>query len=69
MKVPRNYLYAAGGGIVAAIAAYLGFRSSAAAIDDTPVPAAVAGQVTSGQRSLIIDDNILSPTFGQVLTQ
>lgn len=69
MKLPRKYLYAAGGGLVAAIAAYFCFRSSSN--DDTTAtsPAAVPGQVTSGQRALIIDTNVLSPTFGQVLPQ
>lgn len=71
MKVPRKYLYAAGGGIVAAIAAYLCFRTTSSSDDGTTAtsPAAVPGQVTSGQRALIIDTNVLSPTFGQVISQ
>lgn len=63
MKIPRKYIYAAGGGIAAAIAAYLCFRSSTA--DAAEAPPAVAGQVTSGQKALTIDTNVLSPTFGE----
>lgn len=62
MKVPRKFIYAGGGGIVAAILAYICFRSSDA--DAAPLPAAVQGQITSGQKALTIDTNVLSPTFG-----
>ena len=65
MKVSCKFLYAVGGGIAAAIAAYLCFRSSPAdAAEPGPV---VPGQITSGQRSLVIDTNVNSPTFGQVI--
>lgn len=62
MRVPRKYLYASGGGILAAVLAYLCLRSSDA--DAAPAPPAVTGQITSGQKALTIDDNVLSPTFG-----
>lgn len=63
MKLPRKFIYAGGGGIVAAILAYLCFRSSDA--EAAEAPPAVAGQVSSGQKALTIDTNVLSPTFGQ----
>lgn len=63
MKVPRKVLYAGGGGIVAAILAYFCFRSSDAS--PASAPPAVTGQVTSGQKTLTIDTNVLSPTSGQ----
>jgi hypothetical protein len=43
------------------VALLIWWRSRASA---ATAPAAVAGVVTSGSRSVVIDTNVLSPTFG-----
>lgn len=54
----KKVLYViAGAGVL-----YLIFRSRPAAAATSPP--AVAGTVTSGSQSVVIDDNVLSPTFG-----
>jgi len=54
----RKRLYVA---IGAGVAVWLLLRKKAAAAAAPPV---VAGDVISGSQSLIIDTNVLSPTFG-----
>lgn len=46
------------------VALLVWWRSSAQAAAAPPV---VAGVVSSGSRTVVIDTNVLSPTFGQVI--
>jgi hypothetical protein len=61
--VKRKYLYAAGAVVVGGVAIWWlrGDSTSAAA-------PAVAGTVTSGGQSIVINDNVLSPNFGLPIT-
>ena len=50
--------------VVVAVVAWLLLRKKAAA---AATPPAVAGTVTSGSKSLTIDTNVLSDTFGETI--
>lgn len=56
----KTYLYVAGAVGVGVLVWLLTRKSSS--------PGAVAGTVTSGSQGLTIDTNVLSPTFGQPIT-